>query len=91
MQEEVENRVVTLVVNAGKLTEQELRKALAAALHGQVVERKDGLHLGIETQGTCGGVLCLVGMDGGEEVDAIDFLELHTDMVVVTHGIGDHL
>ena len=32
MQEEVENRVVTLVVNAGKLTEQELRKALAAAL-----------------------------------------------------------
>ena len=62
-----------------------------AALPGKVVEREDGLHLGVEAQGAGGGVRCLIGLDGGEEVDAIDFLELHTDMVVVTHGIGDHL
>ena len=32
MQEEVEQRVVTLIVNCSKLTEQELRKALAKLL-----------------------------------------------------------
>ena len=32
MQEEVEQRVVTLIVNCTKLTEQELRKALAKLL-----------------------------------------------------------
>lgn len=32
MQEEVEQRVVTLIVNCSKLTEQELRKALGKLL-----------------------------------------------------------
>ena len=32
MQEEVEQRVVTLIVNCSKLTEQELRKALSKFL-----------------------------------------------------------
>ena len=32
MQEEVEQKVVTLIVNCSKLTEQELRKALAKLL-----------------------------------------------------------
>ena len=32
MQEEVEQRVVTLIVNCSKLTEQELKKALAKLL-----------------------------------------------------------
>ena len=62
-----------------------------ATLHGKVVERKDGLYLGIETQCTSGGVRRLVGMDGGEEVGAIDLLGLYDDMMIVAHGVGHHL
>ena len=56
-----------------------------ATLHGKVVERKDGLYLGIVTQGASGGVRCLVGMDGGEEVGAIDLLGFYDDMMIVAH------
>ena len=39
MQEEVESRVVTLIVDTGKLTEQELRKAL-----GKLLEQMKASH-----------------------------------------------
>lgn len=40
MQEEVEQRVVTLVVNCSKLTEQELRKALSKLLAQMKAQRQ---------------------------------------------------
>lgn len=40
MQEEVESRVVTLIVSCGKLTEQELRKALAKLLEQMKAQRQ---------------------------------------------------
>ena len=44
MQEEVESKVAVLIVNTGKLTEQELRKALAAMLHELKNKMDDAKH-----------------------------------------------
>lgn len=40
MQEEVENRVLTLIVNCAKLTERELRKALVKAMEQMKAEKQ---------------------------------------------------
>ena len=45
MQEEVEQRVVTLIVNCSKLTEQELRKALATEPALQMRTEKEYLSM----------------------------------------------
>ena len=47
MQEEVEQRVVTLIVNCSKLTEQELRKALAKLLEQMKSQKQSMSSMGI--------------------------------------------
>ena len=44
MQEEVEQRVVTLAINCTKLTEQELKKALAKLLQHWKMHQQKGPH-----------------------------------------------
>ena len=44
MQEEVEQRVVTLAINCAKLTEQELKKALVKLLQHWKAHRQKGPH-----------------------------------------------